>query len=67
MKKDWAQLHQIATDTHRYILFNNESMKELVDLNTFEDYSGMILWDGHKKPHKIDMMSVETELSYYFK
>lgn len=67
MKKNWVKLNQIATDRHRYISFKNESMNEVVDLNSFEDYSGMILWDGHKKPHKIDMMSVETELGYYFK
>lgn len=67
MKKDWPQLTQIITNTHRYIAFKKGSSIETIDLNKIEDFSGMILWNGIKKPQKIDMMSIETELYYYFK
>jgi hypothetical protein len=68
MKRDWPKYTCIETHHARYLQFQNQAhQQQLVDLNSYEDFSGMILWDGTKKPHQIDMMNVETELSYYFK
>jgi len=68
IKKNWPTLKQVYTKRSRYITFGNKLLDSMiVDLNKLEDISGMILWDGHNKPHYIDMMSIETELSYYFK
>ena len=68
IKRDWRNLRKVETSNVRYIAFMQYDAANLqvVDLNLLEDISGMILWDGTKKPHPIDMMSVETELSYYF-
>jgi hypothetical protein len=68
LKRDWQKLKKVESEKARYIVFKSHNSKKIhvVDLNVLEDISGMILWDGRNKPHPIDMMSVETELSYYF-
>ena len=68
LKRDWQKLKKVVSEKARYIAFKSNNLKtiQVIDLNALEDISGMILWDGRKNPHPIDMMSVETELSYYF-
>lgn len=66
LKRDWPLMNQVYTQHARYIQFESNQHHFLLDLNTLADMSGMIIWNGNKKPHAIDMMNVETEMSYYF-
>jgi hypothetical protein len=66
LKRDWPFMNQVYTQHARYIEFENSKHHFLIDLNTLPDMSGIIIWNGNKKPHAIDMMNIETEMRYYF-
>ncbi len=68
LKKYWPQIKIVESSKARFLLFiKADKTKELVDLNTYQEFSGMILYDPTKEPIPIDMMNMGTEVAYYLK
>ena len=68
IKRDWPNLKIKEHQQCRFIKFTKkEGDTQVVDLNKFIDFSGIVLFGDKKTPRQIDMMNIETELYYYYK
>jgi hypothetical protein len=68
LKEYWPQIKIVESTKARFLLFiKADKTKELVDLNTYQEFSGMILYDPSKEPAPIDMMNMGTEVANYLK
>lgn len=68
LKKYWPQIKIIESSKARFLLFiKADKTKELADLNTYQEFSGMILYDPAKEPVQVDMMNMGTEVANYLK
>lgn len=68
IKRDWPEIKIIECSKFRYLLFiKKDGSKECIDLDTKNDMSGIILFDGQQKPEFADMMNIDTDLGFYFK
>ena len=68
IKKYYPQVAIIEVKNARYLLFEKVAghHKEYVDLNTYNDPCGIIIFDSNKAPRLVDMTNIETELGFYF-
>ncbi len=68
IKKEWPKLKIVEAKNYRYLLFiTGDNLKELIDLNTKNDPYGLFVFNTQKSPLFIDMMNIETEVSFYLK
>ncbi len=67
IKTSYPNIVIIESNNSRFILFkSNKTEKHLIDLNHYNDMSGIFLFKPTAKPALIDMMNIETELGFYF-
>ena len=67
LKTYWPKMTIIETNHSRYIKFvKADKLYTVLDLNTINDISGIILFDLIKDPQRIDMMNIDSELNFYF-
>jgi hypothetical protein len=67
MAKYYPRLRIIEVKNARFLLFVKQGgEKELVDLDTKNDQSGIFLFDARKSPRFVDMTNIDTELGFYF-
>jgi hypothetical protein len=68
IQKTWPGLKITEAKNCRYILFiKKDNTSECVDLDTRSDAYGLFVFNRKKHPLLIDMMNVETEVSFYLK
>ena len=68
IKKTWPELKIVEAKKCRYLLFvKKNNTKEVIDLNSKPDPFGLIVFNEKKSPLLIDMMNIETEISFYLK
>jgi len=68
LKKNWPQIHIIETSSARWLIFvKADKSRALIDLDSKNDISGILLFDEKKDPLLIDMMNIDTALESYFK
>lgn len=68
IKRDWPKIKIIECSKFRYLLFiKKNGTKTCIDLNTKNDMSGIILFDGQQSPEFADMMNIDSDLGFYFK
>lgn len=68
IRRDWPEIKIIECSQARYLLFEKkDGTSKCIDLNTRDDMSGIILFDGQKDPEFADMMNIDTDLGFYFK
>jgi hypothetical protein len=68
IKKTWPSLTITESKNCRYLLFiKKDGSRESIDVDTKNDAYGLIVFDGKKGPLMVDMMNVETQVSFYLK
>ena len=68
LKKTWPELKIIEVRNYRYLVFHKkDGSTELIDLDLKNDAYGMFIFNQIKSPLLIDMMNIETEVSFYLK
>lgn len=67
LNRDWKHIKTVEAKNVRHLLFiKNNKDSVCIDLDKKNDPYGLFLFDGKKDPGIIDMMNVETQLSFYF-
>ena len=67
IQKSFTSLKIVEISNMRYLLFiSNTGVEECVDLDTRNDFCGILLFDGYKKAKQADMTNIDTELGFYF-
>ena len=67
IQQNWPGIKIIDISKMRYILFKLKSREEeCIDLNTKNDFCGILLFDGKKKSKLADMTNIDSELGFYF-
>jgi hypothetical protein len=67
LKANYPNIKIIETNNSRFILFKlQKGDKTIIDLDHFNDMSGIILFKTTDHPVLIDMMNIDTELGFYF-
>jgi hypothetical protein len=67
LKKYYPLIKITDVKNARYLLFEKANgNKECIDLNTQNDPCGIFIFDGYKKAQLVDMMNIDSELSFYF-
>ena len=68
IKKTWPGLKITEAKHYRYLLFiKKDGSKECIDLDKYNDIYGLFVFDGKKSPQLVDMMNIETQVSFYLK
>ncbi len=68
IQKTWPALKITEAKNCRYILFiKKDNSTECVDLDTKTDACGLLIFNQKKPALTVDMMNVETEVSFYLK
>jgi hypothetical protein len=68
IQKTWPVLKITEAKNCRYLLFiKADNSREYIDLDTKMDAYGLLVFNTKKPPLTIDMMNVETEVSFYLK
>jgi hypothetical protein len=68
IKKTWPALKITEAKHHRYLLFiKKDGSKECIDLDKYDDLYGLFVFDGKRSPELVDMMNIETEVSFYLR
>lgn len=68
IQKTWPGLKITEAKKCRYILFiKKDNSTECVDLDTKPDACGLLVFNQKKSSLIVDMMNVETEVSFYLK
>lgn len=68
IKKTWPGLAIIESENCRFLLFvKDDNTRECIDLDTKNDAYGLFVFNRKKPPLYVDMMNVETAISYYLK
>jgi hypothetical protein len=68
IQKTWPALKITEAKNCRYLLFiKADNSREYIDLDTKMDSYGLLVFNTKKPPLTIDMMNVETEVSFYLK
>lgn len=61
-------LKRIEVKDIRYLVIRKKNSKtEIIDLNTYDDSSGLLVTDLVQPVRLLDMTNIETELDFYFK
>ena len=67
IRQNWPEIKIVEISNVRYILFKSkEGNDECIDLNTKNDFCGILLFDGYKKAKLVDMTNIDSELGFYF-
>ena len=68
IKNTWPRLDIIEAKKIRYLSFvKNDASKECIDLNSYNDFYGLFVFNGSKSPLLVDMTNLETQISFYLK
>jgi hypothetical protein len=68
IQKTWPALKITEVKNYRYLLFiAADNTRQCIDLDTKTDACGLLVFSRKKPPLTIDMMNVETEVSFYLK
>lgn len=68
LKKDWPDIKIVEAQRVRYLGFTSPTgQTSFIDLDGYNQMCGIILYDPAKKPQLVDMMNIDTELSFYFR
>lgn len=68
MKNTWPDIKILEAENYRYLCFvKKDNTIEVIDLNTKKDAYGLYVFNSIKLPQLIDMMNIETEVSFYLK
>jgi hypothetical protein len=68
IQKTWPHLKITEAKNCRYLLFiGADKRKHCIDLDTKNDTYGLLVFNRKKPPLTVDMMNVETEVSFYLK
>jgi hypothetical protein len=68
IQKTWLHLKITEAKNYRYLLFITEDNKKYcIDLDTKNDAYGLLVFNRKKLPLTVDMMNIETEVSFYLK
>lgn len=68
VQKTWPHLKITEAKNYRYILFIMRDNSSLcIDLDAKPDAYGLLVFNHKKYPLAVDMMNVETEVSFYLK
>lgn len=63
----WPKIKIVEINQVRYVLFKlKDGNEECIDLDTKNDFCGILLFDGIKKSKLADMTNIESELGFYF-
>jgi hypothetical protein len=66
IQKEWRSLKIIEAKNCRYLLFKKkDGSAECIDLDSCNYIYGLFVFDRKKPPGFIDMMNVDTQVSYY--
>jgi hypothetical protein len=66
IKKEWPGLKIIEAKNYRYLLFiKKDGSKQCIDLDNYENSHGLFVFDRKKSPLLVDMMNVDTQVSFY--
>ena len=68
IQKTWPDLKITEAKNYRYLLFAAlDNTRHCIDLDTKNDAYGLLVFNRKKPPLTVDMMNVETEVSFYLK
>jgi len=68
IKKEWPDLKIIEAKNYRYLLFiKKDNSKKCIDLDSYDNMYGLFVFDGKKPPELVDMMNINTQISFYLK
>lgn len=68
IKKTWPDLKITEARNYRYLLFVAlDKTRHCIDLDTKNDAYGLLVFNQKKLPLTVDMMNIETEISFYLK
>lgn len=68
IQKTWADLKITEAKNYRYLLFvTADNKRHYIDLDTKNVAYGLLVFNRKKPPLMVDMMNVETEISFYLK
>ena len=68
IQKTWPHLKITEAKNYRYLLFIGAgNARHYIDLDTKIDAYGLLVFNQKKTPLTVDMMNVETEISFYLK
>jgi hypothetical protein len=68
IKKTWPGLKITEAKNYRYILFiKKDNSGECIDIDTKPDAYGLFVFNREKPALYVDMMNIETEISFYLK
>jgi hypothetical protein len=68
IRKTRPALKIIEAKHCRYLLFmKKDGSRECIDLNRYDDIYGLFVFDGNHSPALVDMMNIETQISFYLK
>lgn len=68
IQKTWPGLKITEAKNYRYLLFVTlDKTRHCIDLDTKNDAYGLLVFNPKKPPQTVDMMNVETEISFYLK
>jgi hypothetical protein len=66
IKKEWPNLKIKDAKNCRYLLFRKkDGARECIDLDRYDNIYGLFVFDGKKAPGLIDMMNIDTQVSFY--
>lgn len=68
IQKTWPDLKITEAKNYRYLLFVGlDNARHCIDLDIKNDAYGLLVFNRKKLPLAVDMMNVETEISFYLK
>lgn len=68
LQKTWPGLKITEAKNYRYLLFIlADNSRQCIDLDTKNDAYGLLVFNRKKPPLTVDMMNIETEVSFYLK
>lgn len=66
--KTWPAIKIVEADHYRFLLFiKKDNTQDLLDLDKIPDPLGLLVFNRLKAPLLIDMMNLETGISFYLK
>lgn len=68
IKKTWPELKITEAKNYRYLLFITPgNSRHCIDLDIISDAYGLLVFNQKKPPLAVDMMNIETGMSFYQK
>ena len=67
LQKNRPKIKTFEARNFRFVLFHHKNdSTECIDLNSLNDFCGVLLFDGNKKAKLADMTNIDSELGFYF-